>query len=70
MLRAPKLIDLVRTALRRVEESSPDDTAVRELKSSVVRSIAERELRKAEASQESAESAPKVPDLTTKDSAA
>jgi hypothetical protein len=49
--RALRLINLVRAALRRVEETSDPETegqAVQELKSSVVLTIAERELRTTE----------------------
>jgi hypothetical protein len=73
MARAPNLIDLVRAALKRVEESSgvdPNDTAVRELKSSVIRNIAEREVRRAEVAQEGTDTAPELPELTPEDSAA
>jgi hypothetical protein len=49
--RAPRLLNLIRSALDRVEETTDlekDGQAVQELKSSVVRSIAERELRASE----------------------
>jgi hypothetical protein len=73
MARAPNLIDLVRAALKRVEESDdvdPNDTAVRELKSSVIRNIAEREVRRAEVVQEGTHTASELPELTPEDSAA
>jgi hypothetical protein len=48
--RVPKLIDIVRKTLQRIEESADpqrEQTAVQELKSSVVLSIAEHEIRAA-----------------------
>lgn len=48
--RVPKLLDIVRKTLQRIEESADpqrEQTAVQELKSSVVLSIAEHEIRAA-----------------------
>jgi hypothetical protein len=47
---APTLIDLLRSTLKQMErdeEFSPDDPAAMELKASLLRAIAELELRKA-----------------------
>jgi len=46
---SPSFLDLVRRSLQRVTDSAeldPNDSAVRELKSSVLRIMAEREIRK------------------------
>jgi len=63
---SPSFLNLVRRSLQRVTDSTeldPNDSAVRELKSSVLRIMAEREIRKASNQNEQDEAA-------TKDSAA
>ena len=62
----PNLTELMRSALRRVEQSEGSEdkaSALSSLRSNVVRTIAEHELR-------TAESAPIVADVSTEDTAA